>query len=93
VADLESAVRQNLPFVALVADDQAWGITRLGQTQKFGVPVASSLGPVSFERLALSLGAHGVRVSTADEIARELREAIQRPAVTVIHVPIIGSNP
>jgi acetolactate synthase-1/2/3 large subunit len=93
VADLESAVRQNLPFVALVADDQAWGITRLGQTQKFGVPVASSLGPVSFERLALSLGAHGVRVATADEIARELRAAIQRPAVTVIHVPIIGSNP
>jgi len=91
VADVESAVRQNLPFVAIVADDQAWGITRLGQIRQFGVPVASSLGPI--DRLALSLGAHGVRVSTPGGIAHELRQAIDRPAVTVIHAPITGGNP
>jgi acetolactate synthase-1/2/3 large subunit len=93
VADLESAVRQNLPFVAIVADDQAWGITRLGQIRQFGVPIASSLGPISFDRLALSLGAYGVRVSTPGAIAHEIRQAIDRPTVTVIHVPITGGNP
>ncbi len=93
VADLESAVRQNLPFVAIVADDQGWGITRLGHVRQFGIPIASSLGPIAFDRLASSLGAHGVRVASPGEIAHELRKAVDRPAVTVIHVPIMGGNP
>ncbi len=93
VAEIESAVRQNLPFVGIVADDQGWGITRLGQMRQFGVPTASSLGPIAFDQLAWSLGARGVRVSTPEEIARELRRAIDQPAVTVIHVPITGGNP
>ena len=93
VADLESAVRQSLPFVAIVADDRGWGITRLAQIREFGVPIASSLGPIAFDRLALSLGAHGVGASTPGEIAHELRKAIDKPVVTVIHVPITGGNP
>jgi acetolactate synthase-1/2/3 large subunit len=93
VAEIESAVRQNLPFVAIVADDQGWGITRLGQTRQFGVPIASSLGPIALDQLARSLGAHGVCASTPGEITRELRLAIDQPAVTVIHVPITGGNP
>lgn len=93
VAEIESAVRQNLPFVAIVADDQGWGITRLGHMRQFGVPIASSLGPIAFDQLAESLGARGVRASTPGEIARELRLAIDQPAVTVIHVPITGGNP
>jgi acetolactate synthase-1/2/3 large subunit len=93
VADLESAVRQDFPFIAMVADDQGWGITRLGQIRQFGVSIASSLGSIAFDRLALSLGAQGVRVSTPGEIVHELRKAFDRPAVTVIHVPITGGNP
>ena len=60
VADLESAVRQRLGFVAVVADDQGWGITRVGHIRQFGEPVASSLGPIAFDELARSLGARGV---------------------------------
>src|SRR5262249_46629362 len=48
IADLESAARQNLPFVAVVADDQGWGITRSGHVRQFGAPIASSLGPIAF---------------------------------------------
>jgi acetolactate synthase-1/2/3 large subunit len=93
VADLECAVRQCLPFVAVIADDQGWGITRLGHIERFGAARASSLGPIAFDRLAESLGARGVRASTPEEITGELRCAIELPAVTVIHVPITGGNP
>src|SRR5579871_6959673 len=93
VADLECAVRQKLPFVAIVADDQAWGITRTGHLQQFGEPVSSSLGPIAFDRLAESLGAVGVRATGSDQIAEALRQALDKPAVTVIHVPITGGNP
>jgi len=93
IADLECAVRQSLPFVAIVADDQGWGITRLGHVRQFGFPVASSLGPIAFDSLTESLGARGVRASTPEDIARELRQAIGKAEVSVIHVPISGGNP
>jgi acetolactate synthase-1/2/3 large subunit len=93
VADLECAVRQRLPFVAVVADDQAWGITRSGHERQFGEPIASALGPVRMDRLAESLGARGVRVDRAEQIAPALEEALASQEVTVIHVPIVGGLP
>lgn len=93
VADIESAVRQHLPFVAIVADDQAWGITRAGHLRQFGEPIASSLGPIAFDDLARAFGARGVRAADPESVARELKTAIQRPEVTVIQVPIAGGNP
>jgi len=93
VAELECAVRQKLPFAAIVADDQGWGITRLGHVRQFGEAIASDLGPINFTKLAESLGAKGVHAETPEEIAAELHEAITRAQVTVIHVPIEGGNP
>jgi len=93
VADIESAVRQHLPFVAIVADDQAWGITRAGHLRQFGEPIASSLGPIAFDDLARALGARGVRAVDPESLTFELRTALDRPEVAVIHAPIAGGNP
>jgi acetolactate synthase-1/2/3 large subunit len=93
VADLECAVRQKLPFVAVVADDQAWGITKVGHMRQFGEPIGSALGPIDFARLAEALGARGLTATRPEEIKRELEQALAEPAVTVIHVPIVGGNP
>lgn len=93
VADIECAVRQKLPFVALVADDQAWGITQAGHLRTYGEPMASGLGPVKFARLAEALGARGVEVSRPEEIAGAIRQGVEGGEVTVIHVPIAGGNP
>lgn len=87
VADLESAVRQKLPFVALIADDQSWGITKAGHIRQFGEPIASTLGPIDFVKLAESLGARGLRPESSDQLTQQLRQALARPEVTVIHVP------
>jgi acetolactate synthase-1/2/3 large subunit len=93
VADVECAVRQKLPFVAIVADDQAWGITRSGHIKQFGQPISSSLGPIAFDRLAESLGARGVTAATPEILRRELQHALSLGEVTVIHAPIVGGNP
>ena len=93
VADLECAVRQKLPFAAIVADDCAWGITRAGHLSQFGEPIASALGPIDFARLAESLGAKAAVAKRPEEIEPALRSAIDSGEVTVIHVPIIGGNP
>jgi acetolactate synthase-1/2/3 large subunit len=92
IAELECAARQNLPFVAIVADDQAWGITRTGHQRQFGEPISSQLGPIDFAALAESLGARGVRVSEPAEIAAEIRRGVDSGRPTVIHVPILGGN-
>ena len=93
VAELECAVRQKLHFVAIVADDQGWGITRAGHQKQFGEPIASSLGPIDFARLAESLGARGVTAHRSGEILPHLRNALAKEDVTVIHVPVIGGSP
>lgn len=93
VAELECAVRQKLHFVAVVADDQGWGITRTGHLRQFGEAIASSLGPIAFDRLAEALGARGVAIARGQEIAGALERALSEPAVTVIHVPVVGGNP
>ena len=93
VADIECAARQSLPFVAIVADDQAWGITRIGHIEKYGEAISSSLGPIAIDRLAESLGAYGVRVKSPAEIEPAIRNGLSRRGVTVIQVPIIGGNP
>ncbi len=93
VAELECAVRQKLHFVAIVADDQGWGITRTGHLRQFGEAISSGLGSIDFCRLAEALGARSVRAAAPGEITPALEHALAEPAVTVIHVPIVGGYP
>ena len=93
VAELECAARQRLSFVAIVADDQSWGITQSGHIRQFGQPISTQLGPIRFDLLAESLGATGVKVESVDALRTELGSAIRSGAVTVLHVPIAGGNP
>lgn len=93
VAEIECAVRQKLPFVAVVADDRCWGITHSGHMKQFGQGIGTNLGPIRFDLLAESMGARGVRVNSAAEIAPAIRSGIASGEVTVIHVPISGGNP
>ena len=92
-AEMECATRQGLPFVVLVADDQAWGITRSGHRDKYGEPITSSLGPIDFVKLAEAFGAGGVKAETPEQLAAVLREGLDSREVTVIHAPIIGGSP
>lgn len=93
VADLECAQRQRLPFTAIVADDQCWGITHSGHLKQFGAGISTQLGPIRFDLLAQSLGCAGERIDRPADLAPRLREALTAPDVTVLHVPITGGNP
>lgn len=93
IADLECAVRQRLPFVAIVADDETWGIAADAQMKQLGCTIASTLGPIRFDLLAQGFGAHGVRVSRAEEIAPAIRDALSTDRPTLIHIPIVGGMP
>jgi acetolactate synthase-1/2/3 large subunit len=77
-----------VPLVAIVADDQAWGIVASDQKRSWGEPISSLLGPVDYARVAEGFGARGVTVTQPDELAPAIREAFASGQPTLIEVPI-----
>jgi acetolactate synthase I/II/III large subunit len=88
ITELETAVRHRVPMVAIVADDQAWGIVASDQKRSWGEPISSLLGPVDYARVAQGFGARGVTVTQPDEVAPAIREAFASGQPTLIEVPI-----
>jgi acetolactate synthase-1/2/3 large subunit len=93
VAELECASRHGLRFVAVVADDQRWGISASGHTRNYGEPLYSTLGPTRLDRVAEGFGCRGVRVEQKEAIVPALREALVADRPTVVHVPIVPGGP
>ncbi len=92
-AEFETAARQGLNFIAIVADDEAWGITLTGHERTFGRGISSELGPVRFDLMAEAFGARGLRVTRADQIAAAIAEGLAVDRPTLIHVPVARSHP
>ncbi len=93
LTDLECAARQDLPFVMIVADDEAWGITLSGDLRAYGEPRSSGLGPFDFAAAAEACGALGVRVEEVDHLREALRQGLGESRPVVLHVPIRGGLP
>lgn len=93
IMDIESAVRQELPFVVVVADDGAWGIVASGQMAQMGEAIASTFSEVDYASLARALGAHGVNIDEPDELPHAIREGFASKRVTLIHVRIAIGGP
>ncbi len=93
LTDLECAVRQKLPFLMVVADDESWGITETGHLQAYGKAMSSHLGPVDFAAAARAFGALGIRVEDRDELQKALAGALAAEVPALVHVPIAGGFP
>lgn len=93
IAEFESAARQNLGFVVLLADDLAWGIVVTEHQKRFGEPIGCELGPVRYDQMAEAFGAHSVRIQNSEEILPALRKGLTADRPMLIHVPIVRSNP
>ncbi|MDE2999961.1 MAG: thiamine pyrophosphate-binding protein [Gemmatimonadota bacterium] len=93
VAEFEAAARQGLPFVVLLADDEAWGITLTGHEARYGRGITSELGPIDYARMAKAFGAGGARIESAGQILPALRDGLAADRPALIHVPVVRSSP
>jgi acetolactate synthase-1/2/3 large subunit len=95
LAEFESAARQGLPFVVVLADDRAWGIVVCGQRQRYGQEgvLASCMGPIRYDLVAEGLGALGIRVEKPEEIGPAIARGLAERRPTLIHVPIATGGP
>jgi acetolactate synthase-1/2/3 large subunit len=87
--EIETAVRERAPCVALVFDNAQYGTIRMHQEREHpGRPIATALGPVDFAGLARSLGAQGVTVRDEQEFSPALHDALRAERPTVLHVRV-----
>ncbi|MHB1294703.1 MAG: thiamine pyrophosphate-binding protein [Anaerolineae bacterium] len=92
--EFESAARQGLRFVAVVADDREWGIVASGQRKaREGRTTSCELGPVDYTQVAAGFGGVGVAAQSPEQIAASIRHGFARNKPTLVQVPIASLGP
>jgi len=93
--ELETAARNSLPFVVVIANNGEWGNIRHVQGAHYHQTGATELSQASYEKLAEAFGGSGERVEDAAGVGPAIRRAIDsgRPAVVnVITQPGVVSQ-
>ena len=92
VAELQTSVKENLPIIVVVFDDQEIALIRIKQAikgvKKFGV----GIGGLNWESLAHGFGADGVVVDTSAELANAIQLALKSGRTTLVVARIDGSG-
>ena len=84
-----TCVREQIPVVAVVFDNQQWGAEKRNQIDFFdGRAVATNLENPDFAAVARAMGAEGTLVEEVDQIGDALRTAIasNRPTVLTLRL-------
>ncbi|MFN8631814.1 MAG: thiamine pyrophosphate-binding protein [Chloroflexota bacterium] len=87
LAELETAVREGAHVVAVVFDNERYGMIRDHQERR-GSPASpgTDLGPLDFAAAARACGARGVRVDSDAAFEPALRTALAASGLSLIHV-------
>jgi len=87
--ELETAVREDIPIVALVYDNGQYGTIRMHQRHDYpGTPVGTTLGPVDVAAFARALGADGTTVRDDAEFPAAFAEALASGRPSVLHLRV-----
>ena len=99
--EVETAVRHDLPVVFLVVCDRQWGMVKFGQAmaldaetmmEQRSLPadrtINTDFSEIRFDALAESMGAHGERVSRADDLRPAIERSLASGRCSVIHVDV-----
>lgn len=86
--ELETAMREKIPFVVLVWVDHEYGLIKWKQELEIGRPAHVDFTNPDFIKQAESYGCRGVRIGAAGELRTALEEALSMDTVTVIECPV-----
>src|SRR3989344_2017150 len=88
VADLETARRLKLDLVIVIVDDSGYGMIKWKQEGMKLADFGLSFKNPDFVLLAEAFGAAGYRVQSAEEFKPILSNALKRPGIHIIALPI-----
>lgn len=86
--EFDTAVRHNLPFVAVIGNDKAWGMIKHGQEIRYGAGrvVATELGLRNYEKVVEALGGYGEFVERIEDVKPALERAFASGVPACINV-------
>ena len=87
VQELATAAHYNIPTVAVVFNDNAFGNVQRLQQRFYGRTIVSDLTNPDFVKLAEAHGILGMRASNPNELKKALRDGIDSRAPCLIEVP------
>ena len=88
VAELETAVRLRTSFVCLIFNDGGLGLIEWKEKLKYKKDFFVKFNNPDFVKLAESFGAKGYRVSSEDELAPILKDALLQDVPAIIDCPV-----
>ena len=90
IAELETAVRKNLPIVVVVNSDAAWGMELPVFYGAFGPDkdVEVKWGNVRFDKIAEGFGAHGEYDDRTEDVAPAVARALATGRTAVVQVAV-----
>ncbi|MHB8770278.1 MAG: thiamine pyrophosphate-binding protein [Syntrophales bacterium] len=88
--EFHTAIRRGLPIVAVIANDQSWGMIAHSQTLRMGhsIPDGTWLGRVEYHRLVEALGGFGLVVERPEEIRPALEAAFASGKTACVNVMV-----
>ncbi len=86
--EIETALRERIPFVILIWEDDAYGLIRWKMDLELGHHVEVEFSNPDFVSYAESFGARGYRVGAAGDLLPMLNEALAAHTVSVITCPV-----
>ncbi len=94
--EFDTAVRHNIPFVLVIANDSGWGTEKQLQIGIYGEDrtPASDLLPTRYDRIVKTLGGHGEYVEKPEELEPALKRAIDsgKPACVNVRTRCVPSQ-
>ncbi len=94
VQELETAVRYNVPIVAMVLTDNTYGLIKWKQNNIYGRHSHVDFGNPDFVGLAKSFGCEAYRIESAAELKPALTHAFEQQRPVVIDCPVdYNENP
>ena len=86
--ELETAVREHLPFVVLVFVDNGYGLIKWKGMDNFGETHACDFTNPDFVRYAEAMHCKGYRIHAAEELLPTLEEAFAQDVPAIIECPV-----
>lgn len=90
IGDIETAIRQRLPVIVIILDNQTLAFEEHVQDLLYGkvVPEVNEFVDVDYGSVARAFGAAGFRVTNAEELDRALAHGLERREPTIIDAVI-----
>lgn len=92
IAELDTAVRHQLPLVLIVGNDAGWGLERELQSAAEGTTAACELRATRYDRVMEAFGGAGETVERLPEVAPAIERAFRSKVPYCVNVKIRGTQ-